>query len=255
MARGKNIVLVYKDWEEKFESLEDDEAGRLIKHFFRYINDRNPTPPDRITKLMFIDIENTLKRDLKKWDEGSEVRREKARKAGLASANSRKLKSTQINSQVKNTTQSTVTDRVRVNDTVNVSVNEIVREEKTKKGNNDVDEILTSPSSSNVTSIILNKKNESLSPPREITEMEIAWNDWLYYKKKQFRFTYKASKFEEIAKKSLWKLSGENESTAIEIINQSIANGWKGFQPLKNQPIKNKYIEQNGFESLINFTS
>jgi hypothetical protein len=50
------------DWIDKFEELEDDdEAGRLIKHFFRYVNDLNPEYPDRTTKLMFIDIKNTLK--------------------------------------------------------------------------------------------------------------------------------------------------------------------------------------------------
>jgi len=68
MAEGKKGVLVYSDWMKKFESLSDEEAGRLAKHLFRYINDLNPTAPDRITELSFIDIELTLKRDLKKWE-------------------------------------------------------------------------------------------------------------------------------------------------------------------------------------------
>ena len=68
MAEGKKGVLVYADWIKKFETLSDDEAGRLAKHLFRYINDLNPIAPDRITELSFIDIEITLKRDLKKWE-------------------------------------------------------------------------------------------------------------------------------------------------------------------------------------------
>lgn len=68
MAENKNSILVYADWIKKFEALEDDEAGRLIKHFFRYVNDLNPVAPDRITQLSFIDIEQSLKRDLKKWE-------------------------------------------------------------------------------------------------------------------------------------------------------------------------------------------
>jgi uncharacterized phage protein (TIGR02220 family) len=68
MAEGKRSIVVYADWIDKFEELEDDEAGRLIKHFFRYVNDLNPEAPDRITKLSFIDIEKQLKRDLKKWE-------------------------------------------------------------------------------------------------------------------------------------------------------------------------------------------
>jgi hypothetical protein len=67
MAEGKKGILVYADWISKFEELTDEEAGRLIKHFFRYVNDMNPEAPDRITKLMFVDIKNTLKRNLNKY--------------------------------------------------------------------------------------------------------------------------------------------------------------------------------------------
>lgn len=97
MAENKKSVIVYADWIDKFEELEDDEAGRLIKHFFRYVNDLNPEYPDRTTKLMFIDIKATLKRDLTKWEDKAPQRIEKARVAGLASAEARKLKK-QLNS-------------------------------------------------------------------------------------------------------------------------------------------------------------
>lgn len=82
MAEDKKAVIIYADWIKKFEELTDDEAGRLIKHFFRYVNDQNPEPPDRITKLLFIDIENSLKRDLKKWEERAERSRENGLKGG-----------------------------------------------------------------------------------------------------------------------------------------------------------------------------
>lgn len=69
MAEGKKSVLFYVDWIETFDDLTDEEAGKLIKHFLRYVNDQNPEAPDRITKLLFDPIKNTLKRDLKKWEE------------------------------------------------------------------------------------------------------------------------------------------------------------------------------------------
>jgi hypothetical protein len=68
MAEGKNKIIVYRDWITTFDSLNDDEAGRLIKHFFRYINDLNPEPPDRLTGLLFEPIKQTLKRDLKMYE-------------------------------------------------------------------------------------------------------------------------------------------------------------------------------------------
>ena len=67
MATDKKKVVVYCDWIETFESLTDDEAGRLIKHFFKYVNDLNPTS-DRLTELMFTPIKQTLKRDLQSWN-------------------------------------------------------------------------------------------------------------------------------------------------------------------------------------------
>lgn len=124
MAEGKNAIIVYADWKKKFESLTDDEAGRLIKHFFRYVNDENPVAPDRITELSFIDIEQSLKRDLKKWENTLEGRS----KAGKASAEARKLareqaltNPTSVESVEKIPTNPT--DSVSVSDTVSVTVN------------------------------------------------------------------------------------------------------------------------------------
>jgi hypothetical protein len=65
---GKNNIVIYRDWISIFESLTDDEAGKLIKHFYRYVNDLNPEAPDRLTALLFEPIKQTLKRDLRKYE-------------------------------------------------------------------------------------------------------------------------------------------------------------------------------------------
>lgn len=75
MAEGKKKVIVYCDWMKVFEALDDDEAGRLIKHFFRYVNDKQPEAPDKLTKISFIPIELALKRDLVKWQSEVEQKR------------------------------------------------------------------------------------------------------------------------------------------------------------------------------------
>lgn len=82
MAEGKKGIIVYADWMKKFESLDDGEAGRLIKHFFRFVNDLNPVAPDRITELSFIDIEHSLKRDLAKWENKADRSRENGKLGG-----------------------------------------------------------------------------------------------------------------------------------------------------------------------------
>jgi len=127
MAVDKNSIIVYADWIELFEALKDDEAGRLIKHFFRYVNDQNPEPPDRLTELSFIPIKTSLKRDLKKW-EGT---KEKRSLAGLASAAARQKAKEQLE---QNSTNSTSVESVEQNQqeptnptvTVSVSVSDSV---------------------------------------------------------------------------------------------------------------------------------
>lgn len=68
MAEDKKSFLAYCDWIDVFEELTNEEAGMLAKHLFRYVNDKNPTVENRIVKLSFIQIQQTLKRDLKKYE-------------------------------------------------------------------------------------------------------------------------------------------------------------------------------------------
>ena len=132
MADNKKSIVVYADWIEKFEELTDDEAGRLIKHFFRYVNDLNPEAPDRITKLSFISIKQALKRDLDKWERTLEGRS----KAGKASAEKRRLnKLAQQSSTNPTSVESVEKNPTNPTDSVNVSVNvnDTVIKKKVKK--------------------------------------------------------------------------------------------------------------------------
>lgn len=70
--KGKKSVLLYCDIIHTVEGLSNEEAGRLFKHYLRYINDQDPKPEDRLTALLFEPIKQNLKRDLKKWKHKSE---------------------------------------------------------------------------------------------------------------------------------------------------------------------------------------
>jgi len=59
------------------------------------------------------------------------------------------------------------------------------------------------------------------------------WDKWKKYKKDEFGFKYKSDVSEQAAKSELLNLSNSNIEIAIKIIDQSIANGWKGFFKLK----------------------
>jgi len=58
------------------------------------------------------------------------------------------------------------------------------------------------------------------------------WEAWKVYKKEQFKFSYKHSG-EQAALKNVGELSRGNLEVALAIIQQSMANGWKGFFELK----------------------
>lgn len=66
-------------------------------------------------------------------------------------------------------------------------------------------------------------------------DFKVKWGEWLDYKKKEHKFTFKSKKTEQIALNQLEELCNFNEQNAIQIINQSIGNGWKGFFKLQNQ--------------------
>ena len=83
-------------------------------------------------------------------------------------------------------------------------------------------------------------KAEARMPAPEITmpftglEFVTSWDHWKTYKKTEFKFQYRSLQSEQAALSELASLSKGNEQTAIAIIMQSMAKGWKGFFELKN---------------------
>ena len=82
MANGKKSFIAYCEWIETFEDLSNEDAGKLIKHLFQYVNDLNPITDDRLVRACFIPIKQTLKRDLKKYDVYISKQKENGKKGG-----------------------------------------------------------------------------------------------------------------------------------------------------------------------------
>lgn len=118
MAEGKKSFIAYSDWDGMFQALPDEVSGKLIKHIFAYVNDRNPTSDDYIINALFEQVKSTLKRDLRKWEE----QREQRILAGKKSAEMRSTKSNERSTVVNETERNpTVSVSVNVNDTVTVT--------------------------------------------------------------------------------------------------------------------------------------
>jgi DNA-binding Lrp family transcriptional regulator len=79
-----------------------------------------------------------------------------------------------------------------------------------------------------------------------------AWEEWMTDRKNR-----KIRKYTELgmtkALTSLWKKSGGNEQVAIQIINQSIENGWQGFWPIKARQPKGFNAANFSIEGMHDF--
>ena len=118
MANGKKSFVAYCDWLESFEELTDEEAGKLAKHLFKYVNDLNPEAPDKLTKMMFIPIKQSLKRDLRKYESYIDKQSENGKRGG------RPKKPKKPKPFTENPTEPKKAESV--NDNVSVSVNDNV---------------------------------------------------------------------------------------------------------------------------------
>jgi hypothetical protein len=124
MAEGKKSFVAYCDWQETFEELTDEEAGKLIKHLFNYVNDKNPEASDKLTKMCFIPIKQSLKRDLKKYEGYIDKQKVNGAKGG-------RPKKTQITQAL--ITEPKKADSVSVSDNVNVNISFIDKMDLFKK--------------------------------------------------------------------------------------------------------------------------
>lgn len=78
------------------------------------------------------------------------------------------------------------------------------------------------------------KNNRTVSMPFNGTFAKL-WDEWKDYKAVQHEFRYKSAGSEQAALHELVSLSYGKEETAIAIIKQSMAKGWKGFFPIKKE--------------------
>lgn len=81
MANKKSFV-VYNDWGSTFDVLNDDQAGKLIKHLFDYVRGKNPEAPDPMTKAVFMQMKATIDRDGEKYDAYLEKQKANGKKGG-----------------------------------------------------------------------------------------------------------------------------------------------------------------------------
>ena len=122
MAQGKKSFILYSDYIHTIELLSDEDAGKLLKHIFRYVNDLNPESDNLTTKIAFEPIKQQLKRDLKDWEEVREGKIESGRLGGIKSGEARRKQKEANEANASKSKQKEANEAVTVNVTVNDNV-------------------------------------------------------------------------------------------------------------------------------------
>ena len=114
MADGKKSFIVYTSWKLWLDALSDSQKGQWLEWMFNYCNDLNPSyPEDKAVEIACRMAQDTLKRDLKKY----EARVERIQRINI------EKKQNEIDT--KSTRNRNDIECVNVNDNVNVNVNDI----------------------------------------------------------------------------------------------------------------------------------
>ena len=82
MAKDKKSFILYCDQQGVFNMLPDEQAGKLIKHIFAYVNDEDPEADELLLSIAFESIKTQLKRDLKKYENYIDKQKENGKKGG-----------------------------------------------------------------------------------------------------------------------------------------------------------------------------
>ena len=96
MADGKKTFIFYSDWINMVSEMPDADAGELLKHILKYVNDKNPVTDNLLVKMAFGHMKPMLKEDLDKWEEIREKRRLAGAKGGKANAKQNEANAKQV---------------------------------------------------------------------------------------------------------------------------------------------------------------
>lgn len=210
MAENKNSFLLYRDIIHTVKKLSNEDAGQLFKHILSYVNDENPITDNLIVEISFEPIKQSLKRDLKRYEEIVNKRK----LAGLASAESRK-QNQQVLTSVESVQQTSTNSTDSVSDSVSVIDSDIVLSKDNYKKN-------------------INKGFDFKKSLIKLGITEQIVTDWLIVRK-----TKKASNTETAFNKIKREIE-KSKISANECIRIAAEKNWIGFESdwLKNIKIE-----------------
>jgi hypothetical protein len=175
MAKDKKSFILYSDAIHTVEKLSDTDAGQLLKHLLRYVNDQNPTTDNALVEIAFEPIKQQLKRDLVKFEDVKGKRSE----AGKAGATKRWQDIANANKGIQTIANIAVND----NDNVNVISKDIYRSfAHLSISNADIEKLLDKYSINEIDEVL--DSIENFKGNKKYTSLYLTANKWLSKNKK-----------------------------------------------------------------------
>lgn len=134
---AKDSFILYTEQRAVIEKLSDEQAGKLIKAIYEYVETEQMPELDAMLDIVIIPFRQSLDRNKEKWEDVKEKRRE-AGKLGAEIKKQKKAKEANANFAKSEKAK----QAVNVNDSVNVNVNENVNVVVDEQSDSCVDEVV-----------------------------------------------------------------------------------------------------------------
>ncbi|MBR1555408.1 MAG: hypothetical protein IJ644_08465 [Oscillospiraceae bacterium] len=245
MADKKKSFILYLDRKKELDMLSDEQAGKIFKAVYQYAEDGTESEFDELVlNVIFSVFRSQIDMNAEKYAEICKKRAEYGKKGGAPKGNqnaSKKEESDktsislyeQANQPDNENANENDNDNENANENVNANVNENV---------NDNDIFSSGDTPEPPESVTAQKENFDFSEQdfshlvekyTQNPELQQALSDFIDYRKKgRKKFTLKAmelnlEKLDEIA---------SDDREKIAVLKQSLAFGWSGLFPVRNQP-------------------
>lgn len=118
---AKDSFILYTEQKEVIDKLSDEQAGKLIKAIYEYVETEKMPELDPLLDIVIIPFKQNIDRNIGKWEQIKQKRSE----AGKIGAEIKKQKQAkQANANFAKSKQANQAVNVNVNDNVNVNVND-----------------------------------------------------------------------------------------------------------------------------------
>lgn len=201
MAEKKSFLLYIDTLDIAMEHLNDVELAELFKMIYAYQKGQDFEPTHSSVKMIFSFFKNGFDRDKAKYEEVSQRRRDAVNKRW-------EKRSAETIQEIQN---------VQLNTNVPIMI-----DDNDTETDNDIKEVKKKVSAHHA-------DYDWISP-----EFYLIFKDFLDYKRREQKGTYKTEATVRAAYNNLIKMSNGDAFIARQIVDQTIANGYMGLVPLKN---------------------